>query len=130
MVLSSRFFYTALGNTAYVTVLGTVVGMSASVGAAYALSEKKLPGRRFLTLAFLFTMVFNGGMIPTYLLIQKLGLLNSLWAVIFSGAGSVYNILIVKTYFENLPESLTEAARIDGASRLCILSEFFSVLYY
>ncbi len=66
-------------------------------------------------------MLFSGGIIPTYLLVQKLGLLNSLWAVILSGMVNVYNILVIKTYFENLPESLVEAARIDGASRFYIL---------
>lgn len=121
LVFSSGLFYTALGNTAFVTVMGTLLSVATSVLTAYALSIRKLPGRRALTLLFLFTMVFNGGMIPTYILMQQLGLLNSLWGIILAGTGSVYNILILKSSFEDLPASVEEAARIDGASRLYIL---------
>ena len=85
----------------------------------YALSKKTLPGRRAIMLFLLFTMYFNGGLIPTYLTVRDVGLFNTLWALIIPNAVSVYNLIIARTFFEsNIPESLTEAASIDGSSNI------------
>ena len=118
MVLLSGSFYRSLLNTALVTLGGTLIGCLSTVAAAYALSRPRLPGRKIITFLFLLTMIFNGGMIPSYLLINKLGLLNSLWAVLLPTSVSAYNLLIVKSYMESLPEAIDDAARIDGATRL------------
>jgi putative aldouronate transport system permease protein len=82
---------------------------------AYPLSRKELPGRKFFTLAVLFTMLFNAGLIPTYLIVQQTGLLDTVWAMIIPSAVAVFNVLVMKAFFERLPEELIDAARIDGA---------------
>jgi putative aldouronate transport system permease protein len=88
---------------------------------AYPLSRKDLPGRSAVLLIALFTTVFGAGMIPTYLIVKATGLLDTVWAMIVPGAVSVFNVLIMKTFFEGIPEELVDAARIDGAGELRIL---------
>lgn len=107
--------------SAFVTVVGTTLNMVLSVGLAWPLSRKELPGRSPLLLALVFTTVFNAGVIPTYLVVQATGLLNTVWAMIIPSALSVFNVFIMKTFFEGLPEELVEAARLDGAGELSIL---------
>ncbi len=107
-------------SSAMITGLGTVYGMSISTLAAYAFSRKNYPGKRLLFSLMLFTMFFGGGMIPTYLLIKNLGLINSRAAIILMMGVSPFNIIVMKTGFEQTPESLEEAARIDGANELTI----------
>ena len=84
--------------------------------AAYALSKKTLPGRKFLNFFFIFTMYFGGGLIPYYLLIKELNLMNTLWVLIIPSFISVYNVLIMRSFFSTFPKELIEAAKIDGAS--------------
>jgi putative aldouronate transport system permease protein len=104
-------------NTIIITVTGTVIGVFFTLTAAFALSNKRLYGRRFITGFFAFTMFFNGGMIPTYILIKDIGLLNTLWALILPGCVGAWNVFLVRTFFvSNIPEELYEAAIIDGAS--------------
>ncbi|MDL2205593.1 carbohydrate ABC transporter permease [Eubacteriales bacterium OttesenSCG-928-N13] len=103
------------------SLLYTVVGTSISVGltcvSGYALSKKTLPGRRGMMLILLFTMYFNGGLIPTYLVVRDVGMFNTLWALVLPNAVSVYNLIIARTFFEsNIPDSVLEAASIDGSS--------------
>ncbi len=119
-ILSSKSFFTALSNTVLTTVLGTVISMVSTCLAAYALSRRHLPGRRWLMLFFIFAMLFNGGMIPTYLLVMQLKLLNTLMSVILVSCVSVYNLLIIKNYFEGLPAEIEESARIDGARQVTV----------
>ena len=102
------------------TVLGTVISMVSTCLAAYALSRKQLPGRRIIMVYFIFSMLFSGGLIPTYLLVMQLGLLNNFFSLILTSCVSVYNMLIVKNYFEGLPDEIEESARIDGARQLTI----------
>ncbi|MED1562473.1 sugar ABC transporter permease [Alkalihalobacillus alcalophilus ATCC 27647 = CGMCC 1.3604] len=94
----------------------TVVSVGLTILAGYSLSVDGLVGKKFFMIFFLFTMFFNGGMIPTYLLVRELGLINTPWAIILPGAIGVWNIILARTYFKGLPNELKEAARIDGAS--------------
>ena len=119
-ILSSKRFFTAFSNTVILTVLGTVVSMISTCLAAYALSRKQLPGRRIIMVYFIFSMLFSGGIIPTYLLVMQVGLLNNFFSLILTTCVSVYNMLIVKNYFEGLPDEIEESARIDGARQLTI----------
>lgn len=119
-ILSSKRFFTAFSNTVVLTVLGTAISMVSTCLAAYALSRRQLPGRRVIMVYFVFSMLFSGGMIPTYLLIMQMKLLNSFFSLIFVSCVSVYNLLIIKNYFEGLPQEIEESARIDGARQLTI----------
>ncbi|WP_208585680.1 carbohydrate ABC transporter permease [Gracilibacillus suaedae] len=94
----------------------TLVSVGFTILAGYSLSIDNLVGKKIIMLYFLFTMFFNGGMVPTYLLVKDLGLLNSPWAIILPGAITVWNIILARTFFKGLPNELKEAARIDGAS--------------
>ncbi len=94
----------------------TIVSVLFSILAGYALSVENLAGKKIFMIFFIVTMFFNGGMIPTYLLIKELGMINTPWAIILPGAVSVWNIILSRTYFKGLPNELKEAARIDGAS--------------
>jgi putative aldouronate transport system permease protein len=107
--------------TVYITVVGTAINMLLTTLMAYPLSRKKLPGRSAVLLMIVFTMLFSGGMIPTYLVVKETGLLNTLWAMMIPNAIGVFNILIMKSFFEQLPEELFESARIDGAKELRVL---------
>ncbi|XOK60584.1 carbohydrate ABC transporter permease [Paenibacillus elgii] len=120
-LFSTDRFVRSIGNTVYITVVGTAVNLLVSITLAYALSKKTLPGRKLMLLLMLFTMVFSGGLIPKYLLIKSIGLLDSYWALILPGATNAFTVLVMKTFFQSLPESLDEAARIDGAGEPRIL---------
>ncbi|WP_409346044.1 carbohydrate ABC transporter permease [Paenibacillus sp. MBLB4367] len=120
-LLSTNRFPNAIGNTMYITVVGTAINLVFSATLAYALSKKFLPGRRAMMLIIFFTMLFSAGLIPNYLLIKSLGLLNTYWALLLPGATNAFTIMVMKTFFQGLPESLDEAARMDGAGEVRIL---------
>ncbi|GHV45244.1 putative ABC transporter permease protein YtcP [Clostridia bacterium] len=120
-VVRSSMFLGAFGVSALITLTGTALAIVLTALTAYPLSKPELPGRKPFMLVFVFTMLFSGGLIPGYLLIKNLGLMNNLFALILPGMLSVYNMLIIKNYYESLPESLEESARLDGASALTIL---------
>src|SRR5699024_8734428 len=105
------FFYSILYATGF-----TLVSVGFTILAGYSLSVDNLVGKKIFMLFFLFTMFFNGGMVPTYLLVKDIGLLNTAWAIILPGAITVWNIILARTFFKGLPNELKEAARIDGAS--------------
>lgn len=107
-------FWTAYGNTILYTVVGTTIAMILTTFLAYVISKKHLRGRPLLIGVAVFTMFFNGGIIPNYVLISSLGMKNTMWAVVLPGALSVFNLLVMKSFFENLPRELEEAAQIDG----------------
>ena len=98
------------------TGLGTLVNILLTVITAYPMSRKEMPFRNAISIFFAFTMFFGGGMIPTFLLVQKLGLYDSIWAMIIPGAMQIYNMIIMRTYFQSIPGELMEAARIDDAN--------------
>jgi len=114
-------FLRAAFNSSFITIVGLVLSMILTVPLAYALSNKKLPGRRILITFILIPFLFQAGLIPTYIVVQRMGLIDSLFAIIIPGAVSVYNTLVMKGFFEGLPEELKEAALLDGASELQVL---------
>ncbi len=116
-ILAYSDLWLGYGNTILYTVIGTFINIVFTVTGAYALSRRDIPARGFFIKMFVFTMLFSGGLIPTYLLIKALGLYNNFWVMILPGALSVWNFLIAKSYFEaNIPNELLEAAKIDGCS--------------
>lgn len=113
-------------NTILYTVVGTLIGVAVNVLAAYALSRKDLVGRRFISLMFIFTMFFNGGLVPTFLTIKDFNLYNTFWVMVLPFSVSVYNIIVARTFFENsIPGDLNDAAKIDGCGNL---RYFFSIV--
>jgi putative aldouronate transport system permease protein len=105
----------------YLTVAFTVIAMGLTMAAAYPLTRPELKGRRFFTTVIVITMYFSGGILPLYVLIKMLGLLNSMWSLILPIAVSPYNLIILKTSLMSVPDSITESALIDGASYFRIL---------
>lgn len=120
-VLTKAEFLNSFRNTLFVTGVGTVLAMLLTTTSAYPLSKPELRGRRFFLYIFVFVMLFNAGMVPNYILFRSLKLTNTIWALVFSGTFSVFYLFIVKNYFESLPESIEESAKIDGASNLVTL---------
>lgn len=108
-------------NTVVYTLAGTALNLLLTVCGAWALCQKKLPGRRFLTLLCTFTMFFSGGMIPTFLVVKELHLLNTVWAMLLPGAVSTYNMILMRTFFQGIPTSLVEAAELDGCNDFGVL---------
>ena len=115
-VFQHQRIWTAYGNTFLYTIVGTIVNLFMTILAAYPLSRKSMPGKGFVTFLFTFTMIFSGGMVPTYLQIKDLGLLNTIWSMVLPGAISVTNMIICRTFFANIPYDLYEAAEIDGCN--------------
>ncbi len=109
--------------TLFITIVGTLVNLIVTTLMAYPLSKKNMPLRNPILMLVVFTMLFSGGTIPTYLIVKETGLINSVWSMIVPSAVATFYLLIMKTFFENLPESLDEAAKIDGASELRILCQ-------
>lgn len=120
-ILQDVYFSKALMVSLFVTVAGTAINMFLSVTGAYVLSKKQLIGRNLFLTLILFTMLFNGGLVPTYLIIKGLGLINNIWVMILPTAISTYYLIIMKNYFVNLPTGLLEAAHLDGANEWTIL---------
>lgn len=116
MLLQGTNTITAFRNSVLITVVGTVFNMVFTILAAYPLARRRFYARRFFTLAIVFTMLFNAGLIPNYLLIKQLGMLNEYWALWLPGLVSAWNMLVMKSFFEQLPEELVEAARMDGCN--------------
>lgn len=113
---------TGYRNTILYTVVGTAINLVMTIMGAYPLSRKDLYGRGLITAIFTFTMFFSGGLIPTYLLIKNLGMLNTFWVMVIPNAVAMYNMIIMRTFFQNtIPVELLEAASIDGCSNLRFL---------
>ncbi|HIS56887.1 MAG TPA: carbohydrate ABC transporter permease [Candidatus Fimimorpha excrementavium] len=121
MVFNNELVLSGFANTFFVLVVGLIFNMVLTVIGAYVLSLKDLMLRRPLTLFIIVTMYFSGGLIPTYLNIKNLGMLDSLWSLIIPGAIATSNLIIMRSAFMAVPEALSEAARIDGASHVQIL---------
>ncbi|MCS7463984.1 carbohydrate ABC transporter permease [Paenibacillus doosanensis] len=111
----------AMKNTVVITVVGTALNIAMTIIAAYPLSRKRLKGRSAFLMIITFTMLFGGGLIPNYILIKTLGIMNTYWALWLPGLLSTYNFFVMKTFFENLPAELEESASIDGANDLVII---------
>lgn len=117
-VFRNSLIPTAYRNTIIVTFAGTAISMVLTILGAYVLSIKNLPGRKALTLFFVLTMLFNGGLVPTYLVVSGLHLIDSLWALILPSAVSAYNLVLMRNFFQSVPDELYEAACIDGESMI------------
>lgn len=116
-IFSNSQIVTGYRNSIIYTVLGTTVSVILTVLAAYPLSRKDFYGRGVFTVIFVFTMLFSGGLIPTYLLIKNLGMYNTTWAMILPNAMGIWNVVITRTYFQTtIPDDLYEAAELDGCS--------------
>ena len=124
-VLSNKQIWVGFRNAIIYSVVFTFVSVAVTLFAAYPMSRVDFKGRGFFNTIFMITMFFGGGLIPTYLLISNLGLLNSMWAVILPGAFSVWNMIIARTYYQGIPSELREAADVDGANEL---TYFFMIL--
>ena len=119
-IMESGDIFKGLKNSVFLTVAGTLTNMAMTTTFAYPLSRKDFRGRNIYLNLVIVTMLFSGGMIPNYLLVNELGLLDSYGALILPGAISAFNLIIVKNFFQELPQELTEAARIDGCSDIVI----------
>ena len=116
-VASDPMFWRNYGNSVLYTAVATAISMVLTTSYAYVLSKRHLKGRRLLIGVAVFTMFFNGGLIPNYVLVNSLGLTDTLWAVVLPNAISVFNLLVMKSFFEGMPVELEEAAAIDGLSQ-------------
>lgn len=118
-IFANREIWTGYTNTIIYTLVGTAINLVMTIMAAYPLSRKDLAGRHAITGYIVFTMFFSGGLIPTYLLVKNLGMINTMWALIIPGAVSVWNIIIMRTFFQtSIPNEIQESASIDGCSNL------------
>ena len=119
-VFEDSRIWTGYGNTLIYTIGGTALGTFFTMMAGYALSRKDLPFRNLLMAYFVFTMYFGGGLVPYYMVLKGIHMLNTFWVFIFPLMMSVYNMILVRSYVESMPESLFEAAKIDGATDLTV----------
>ncbi|MNC31029.1 L-arabinose transport system permease protein AraQ [compost metagenome] len=121
IVLKDPNIWRAYGNTVLYTTVGTLINVIMTALCAYPLSRKDMYGRNVLVMMVAVTMFISGGLIPLYLVVQKLGLINSMWALVLPPAISAFNMIIMKTYFEGIPMALQESAYLDGANEIQVL---------
>lgn len=119
-VMGNEFFWTAYKNTILYTIVGTSINLVFTCTLAFCLSRKELIFRDAISILVVLTMFFSGGLIPNFLLIKWLGMYNTIWAIVIPGAISTYNMIIVRTYMQGLPEEIFESVRIDGGNDLQI----------
>ncbi|MFR9710302.1 carbohydrate ABC transporter permease [Paenibacillus sp. MB22_1] len=124
-ILTNPAMIRGFANAVLYSVSFALITVTVSIFAGYALSDHRLVGRRFFMTLFLITMFFGGGLIPTYLLVKELGMIDTVWAVIIPGAVNVWNIILSRTFFKGVPNELKEAANVDGASEAKI---FFRIV--
>jgi putative aldouronate transport system permease protein len=120
-IFSSNALIRSLGVSIYITVVGTLLNLVLTSLLAYPLSRKSFKGRSAMLLAVLFTMLFNGGLIPTYYVVKSLHLIDSLWALMIPTAISAFNLIILKNFFQQMPDGIEDSAKIDGCNDLGIL---------
>ncbi len=120
-IFSSNALIRSLGVSIYITVVGTLLNLVLTSLLAYPLSRKSFKGRSVMLLAVLFTMLFNGGLIPTYYVVKSLHLIDSLWALMIPTAISAFNLIILKNFFQQMPDGIEDSAKIDGCNDLGIL---------
>ncbi len=125
LLLEGTMAVRATWNSVVITVVGTIICMVMTILAAYPLSKPYFVGNKFFTKMIVFTMLFSGGMIPTYIVVQKLGLIDSYWSLWLTGAINTYNMIVMRTFFNNIPTELEEAAIIDGCGELKLLARIY-----
>lgn len=124
-ILQTGALYRPFINSVITTVAGALLGLALSTLGGYVMIQFEMPGRGFFAFLLLFTMIFSGGMIPEYLVFDKLGLRNSMWVIVVKHGMNVYNLVLMRNFFEGIPASLYEAAEIDGCSPMAI---FFKIV--
>lgn len=124
-VLENKQIWTGFWNAVVYSVVFTFLSLLVTLLAAYPMSRADFKGRGFYNVIFVITMFFGGGLIPTYLLISSLGMLDTIWAIVLPGAFSVWNMIIARTYYQGIPNDLREAADVDGANEI---TYFFRIL--
>ena len=124
-IIETSALYRPFINSVITTLVGTLLGLVLSTLGGYVLVQFDMPGREFFAYFLLFTMIFSGGMIPEYLVMKQLGLVNSMWILVVKHGMNVYNLVLMRNFFEGIPASLFEAARIDGCSPMRI---FFTIV--
>ncbi|MBQ7428320.1 MAG: carbohydrate ABC transporter permease [Butyrivibrio sp.] len=124
-IIETSKLYRPFINSFITTILGTVLGLVLSTLGGYVLTRTEMPGRNAMSYFLLFTMIFSGGMIPEYLVMKQLGLVNNMWILVVKHGMNVYNLVLMRNFFEGIPESLFEAAEIDGCSPMGI---FFKIV--
>ena len=120
-IFSSATLPRAFVNTVYITIVGTIIALFFNITLAYPLAKQRIMGRNVILSLITFTLVFGGGMIPTFLVVKGLGLIDSLWSLMLPGAISTWNLIIIKNFFQGIPAELEEAAKIDGAGDMRVL---------
>ena len=124
-ILSTHSYINSLKSTLFITVVGTALDLAVTLSMAYGLTKTELPGHKLIYGMVIVTLFFNAGTIPTYLVVQKLHLLNSYWALIWSSLTSAWHLIVVCSFIRSIPLSLEEAARIDGCSEVGV---FFKII--
>jgi len=120
-IFSTNTFIRSLGISVYITILGTAISLILTSLMAYALSYKHLKGRSMVLIMVIFTMLFHGGIIPVYFTVKSLGMINTLWALMLPNAISAFYLIILKNFFQNIPDELKDSAKVDGAHELTLL---------
>ena len=128
MLFKTKNIFIAYKNTLGKTIIGTLFSVTLTAMTAYPLSLPRFKGRNFISMMIFLTMLFSGGLIPTYLLIKSLGLLDSFWVYVIPGAMSAYNMFILRNFFQSIPPSLEESALIDGANPYQVLAKIIMPL--
>jgi len=123
MLFRTKMIFTAYKNTVLKTLVGTSISVVLTALTAYPLSLEKFKGRNFISMMIFLTMLFSGGIIPTFLVVKSLGLLDTFWAYVIPNAMSAYNMFILRNYFQSIPRSLEESALIDGANPFVTLTK-------
>lgn len=121
-VFSDQSIWRAFSISVYITVLGTLINLIATSSLAYPTSRPEFVGRKYIVLMVLFTMVFSAPLIPNFILMKNLGLMNSLWALMIPGAISAFNFFVMRSFFMQLPQELIDSSRIDGCGELRIIA--------
>ncbi len=124
-IFTTSKLYKPFLNSVITTLIGTLLGLVMSTLGGYVLCQEDMPGRELFSYFLLFTMIFSGGMIPEYLVMKQLGLVNSMWILVVKHGMNVYNLVLMRNFFEGIPSSLYEAARIDGCSPMGV---FFRIV--
>ncbi len=123
MILGKESLYQPLWVSIYTTILATVIGLTLVTLAGYVVIQRDMPGHKFIVASIMITMMFSGGLIPTYITIKSLGLMNNVMTIVLPASISAYNIILMKSFFEGIPSTLYEAAELDGASPLGIFTK-------
>lgn len=124
-VLGNEMIWRGFANSLFYSLAFTVISVFLTLLAAYPMSKKELVGRKFFNTIFIITMFFNGGLIPTFILINQLHMVNTIWAILIPNAFNVWNMILARTYFQSTPKELREASSLDGAGEV---QHFFQIL--